>query len=129
MLQFKNEKFIASFIDGHIIYIEVNDFEIFELEDLLMLRKWIEENIKERLLFNLFRFGNGSSISKEMREYAASSEGATLTIGTAILVKSFAQQLLIDYYLKFNKPLSPTRAFYKLEKAKEWIKTKVNDLQ
>lgn len=129
MTQLKVDKFTASHIEDHIIYVEVNDFEIFDIEDLLALRKWIEENIKEKLLFNLFEFGNGSSITKEIREYAASSEGATVTIGTAVIVKNFAQQLLADYYLKFNKPLYPTKAFYKKSQAIDWIRLKVKEHQ
>jgi hypothetical protein len=115
------EKYKVSLIEKHILLIEVNDFEIFEIEDLLVLRKWIIDSIPEKRLFNLFQFGIGSSLSKELREYAASNEGAQRTSGTAILVKNLAQQLLVDYYLKINKPIYPTRAFYKKEKAIEWI--------
>lgn len=128
-IQLKQERYTASYNNDHIISIEVFDFEIFGVDDLMQLRKWIEENIQEKILFNLFNFGNGSSISKEMREYAASSEGAKKTIGTAVLVKNFAQQLIVDYYLKFNKPLYPTKAFYIKEKAIEWINLKVIEYQ
>ena len=129
MIQLKNDKFSASFIEDHVIFIEMNDFKFFEIEDIFLVREWINENIEEKFLFNLFHFGNGSSVSKEAREYAASSDGAKKTIGTAIIVRNFAQQLVIDYYLKFNKPLYPTKAFYKKEKAIEWIKLKVIEYQ
>ena len=129
MIQLKNDKFSASFIEDHVIFIEMNDFKFFEIEDIFLVREWINENIEEKFLFNLFHFGNGSSVSKEAREYAASSDGAKKTIGTAIIVKNFAQQLVFDYYLKFNKPLCPTKAFYKKEKAIEWIKLKVIEYQ
>ena len=123
---FIDPKFKASFIEGHIIYIEVNDFEVYEVEDILKLRRWISENIKEKKLYNLFHFGVGSGISRETREYAAGTSGAELTLGTAVLVRNKAQELIIDYYLKMNKPDRPTKAFFKREDAIEWILKKIN---
>jgi hypothetical protein len=123
-----DKKFKVSLIEEFILFIELNDFEVFEVEDLLKIRNWINAKITNEKLFNLFQFGNGSSLSRELREYAASEDGAKRTLGTAILVKNLAQQLLIDYYLKFNKPKYPTKAFYKKEKAIEWIKNYINHL-
>jgi hypothetical protein len=126
--EFIDKKFKVTLIETYILLIEVGDFEVFEVEDLLKIRNWIKTELKSEKLFNLFQFGNGSSLSRELREYAASEEGAVRTIGTAILVKNLAQQLLIDYYLKFNKPIYPTKAFFKKEKAIEWIKQSMGDL-
>lgn len=128
MKEFIDKKFKVTLIETYILLIEVGDFEVFEVEDLLKIRNWIKTELKSEKLFNLFQFGNGSSLSRELREYAASEEGAVRTIGTAILVKNLAQQLLIDYYLKFNKPIYPTKAFFKKEKAIEWIKQSMGDL-
>ena len=124
--KFIDSKFKASFIEGHIIYIEVNDFEIFEAEDIFKLRKWVSENIKEKKLYNLFQFGVGSSVSKEAREISALKEESQVTIGMAIIVRNMAQQLIIDYYMKINKPERPTKAFFNYNNAVEWILKKVN---
>ncbi len=123
---FIDSKFKASFIEGHIIYIELNDFEIFEPEDILKLRHWISNDIKGKKLYNIFQFGNGSSISREARELAAKKEDGQVTLGTAIIVRNMAQQLIVDYYLKINKPERPTKAFFKYEKATAWVLNKIN---
>ena len=127
--QLFREKYTVTYIPKHVLHIEVNDFEVFKVNDLLDIRNWIQEEIEESKLFNLFQFGNGSSLSRELREYASKKEGAVRTIGTAILVRNLAQQLLIDYYLKINKPHYPTRAFYKKEKAIEWIDDYIKNLK
>ena len=57
--------------------------------------------------------------------YSSSPEGNVLTIGSAILVKNLAQQLIIDYYIKFNKPVYPTKVFYKKDKAVKWIEGQI----
>jgi len=126
--EFIDKKFKVTLIEAYILLIEVGDFEVFEVEDLLKIRNWINTEINSEKIFNLFQFGNGSSLSRELREYAASEEGAIRTVGTAIIVKNLAQQLLIDYYLKFNRPTYPTKAFFKKEKAIEWIKESMADL-
>lgn len=124
--QLFKEKYTVTYMPRHILFIEVNDFMVFKVNDLLEIRNWIQKEITESKLFNLFQFGNGSSLSRELREFAAKKEGAIRTIGTAILVRNLAQQLLIDYYLKINKPHYPTRAFYKKDKAIEWINDYIN---
>jgi len=124
--KFIDPKFKASFIEGHIIYIELNDFEIFETQDILKLRDWISKNIKEKKLYNIFQFGNGSSISREARELVAKKEDGQVTIGTAIIVRNMAQQLIVDYFIKINKPERPAKAFFKYDKAEAWVLNKVN---
>ncbi len=122
-IEYINEKFRVTLIEDQILNIKMNDFEIFEVEDLLEIRNWMKTSIGQKMLFKFFEFGNGSSISRGFREYAASEKGAVNTIGLAFLVSNFAQQITIDYYLKFNKPSYPTQAFYKRSEAIDWIKT------
>lgn len=117
-----SENFECELIDKHIIYIFIKDFMELEKEDILRMQNWLSKQTKEKRIFNLIQFGNGSSASREAREYAASPEGNKNTVGSALIVKNLAQQLIIDYYLKFNHPIKPTQSFYKKDKAISWIK-------
>lgn len=118
---FEREKFKLSFINNSILMIDIIDFTEIELEDIHEIRNWVKENSAKKKLFKIFNFGNGSTVSKELREFTSSEEASENTIAVAILVRSLAQQLLLDYYLKFNRPFIPTRAFSKKEKAIKWI--------
>jgi hypothetical protein len=120
-LRFESANYIVSIVDKHIIQIEIRDFMEFEKEDIVEMMDWIGKTSTEKKLVNLIMFGNGSTASREAREFAASPEGNKLTMGSALIVKNLAQQLIIDYYMKFNYPMNPTRAFYKVEKAKKWL--------
>ncbi len=59
----------------------------------------------------------------DAREYAASPDGNKYTIAGALVVKSLAQKLLGNAYIKVNKPTTPTALFNDEEKAIEWLKT------
>ena len=71
---------------------------------------------------NMFQFGHGATVDQDAREYASTKQANIRSNGSAILVKNFAQQLIGDYYLKFNHPRYPTKVFYKKEKALAWIR-------
>jgi hypothetical protein len=120
-ISFESDNYIVSIVDHHIVQIEIKDFMELEKEDIINMKNWVSSQTQEAKLVNLILFGNGSSASREAREYASSPEGNDITIGSALIVKNLAQQLIIDYYIKFNRPMYPTRAFYNKEKAIAWI--------
>lgn len=59
----------------------------------------------------------------DAREYAASPDGNKYTIAGAIVVKSLAQKILGNAYIKVNKPTTPTALFNDEEKAIDWLRT------
>jgi hypothetical protein len=118
---FDSEHFTITLIEKHILYIFIKDFMELQKEDIVLMQGWVMKNTNKQKLINLTQLGIGTVISREAREYAASEEGNILTIGTAVVVKNLAQGLLLNYYIKFNRPIKPTRAFYNKEKAMLWI--------
>ena len=128
-IEFEEENYSISIVDDYILDIKINDFMEIQKEDLISMQRWVRENTSESNLINFVQFGNGSTATREAREYAASPEGNAITIGSAILVKNLAQQLIIDYYLKFNNPLQPTKVFYKKANAEKWMKSLLESVQ
>ena len=119
--QYTEENFTIKIVDDLILSISIHDFKELTKDDIISMQDWVRSISERRDYVNLIQFGNGSSATREAREFAASSNGNTLTQGSALLVRNLAQQLIIDYYIKFNHPLKPTKSFYKREKALEWI--------
>lgn len=60
-------------------------------------------------------------VSAEARQFAASKEASTNRIAEAILVSSVASRLTANFYIKFNKPSTPTRIFNDEAKALAWL--------
>lgn len=57
----------------------------------------------------------------DAREFSASEEGLRYTIGDALVAYSLAHKILINFYLKFNKPRKPSKAFTNEADAIQWL--------
>jgi len=71
--------------------------------------------------YNIYEFSSFSEMDPEVREWCATTSGNNYTYVDAIVISNFAQKLIADFYLKFNKPPMPTKIFKSKEKALEWI--------
>ena len=69
---------------------------------------------------NIYHFDSFSDVEPETREWAADRSGNKYTISDAIVIGSMSQKIITDFYLKFNKPVRPTKIFYSLEKSVSW---------
>ena len=57
----------------------------------------------------------------ESRDFSASLEGLKYTIADAMVVRNLGQKILVSFYLKFNKPPKPSKAFSTELQAMEWL--------
>jgi len=71
--------------------------------------------------YNIYEFESFAEMDPEVREWSANTSGNHYTYVDAIVISNFAQKLVADFYLKFNKPPMPTKIFKSKEKALEWI--------
>lgn len=55
------------------------------------------------------------------REFSSSDEGLQYTIADAMVVTSMAHKILVSFYLKFNKPKKPSKAFDNETEAMAWL--------
>jgi len=60
-------------------------------------------------------------LSKDGAAYAASEQGVSYTLANAVLIDSLAKKIIFNFFLKFNKPLAPTKGFRTREDAFEWL--------
>jgi hypothetical protein len=57
----------------------------------------------------------------EAREESAGEAGMRYTLADAFVAKTLAQKLMVNFYLKFNKPGKPSKAFSSEEDALSWL--------
>ena len=62
------------------------------------------------------------SITREAREYYAGKETANAVSAMAVLMGSPVSRTLGNFFMRLNKPLSPTRLFTSETEALEWLK-------
>jgi hypothetical protein len=67
------------------------------------------------------------SVSNEGREFASSPEGVKFTLANALLIDSLPKKILFNFFVKFNKPIAPTKGFTTKEEAFNWLLLKSNE--
>ena len=114
--------FVAELYENSIIEVKWNS-EIKEIskQHLVALTKAVKTLGKEqkmRIYINTYDF---LSINKEGRDYSTTPAAEKYTLANAILIDSLAKKILFNFYLKFNKPKVPLRAFQLKSQAFEWL--------
>lgn len=66
-------------------------------------------------------------VSNEGREFASSPEGVRFTLANAVLIDSLPKKILFNFFVKFNKPIAPTKGFTTKEDTFNWLLLKSNE--
>jgi len=97
-----------------------NDNFLITINDISEVLQWVDSLGDEKYL-NLFEGGYNTDFDSIVREYASSSNENKHTIADAIVVKTPAQQMVANFYVKFNKPHMPTEVFENRQDAIHWL--------
>ncbi len=92
-------------------------------EDTVKMIEYIGEIGEGKKFLILITTGEFSLVDKEAREFGATEAGNRYTLAAAIVVKSLAQKLLGNAYIKVNKPSAPNKLFTDQQKAIDWLGT------
>lgn len=71
--------------------------------------------------YNLFEFEPHVDVEPEVRTWASAPSGNKNTIADALLISSLPHKLMANFYMKFNKPVKPTKIFNSRDKAVQWL--------
>jgi len=117
---FENEH-IKTFIENGVLYMEYKQSEILTLEV-------VKEAITERLkiannvvlpIFVDFRKPHGAT--KEAKVYLSSDKGVEGLSACAIIINSLMGMVAFNFYMEFERPPRPIKAFVHKEKALLWL--------
>lgn len=67
-------------------------------------------------------FGKYTEATKGAREFSASPRGLKHSLVEAYVLSSLPHRLLLNFYIKFNKPPVPTKFFRTKQEAVTWIR-------
>ncbi|MBK6984503.1 MAG: hypothetical protein IPH32_07000 [Bacteroidetes bacterium] len=107
--------------DDGIIELYANDHHVYIIEDVKENVKAFGELTGNEKVPVLIIGGSFSSLDDQTREFMATEESLKYSKAEAFLITSLAQKILINFYIKFNKPLVPTRVFTDKEEAIKWL--------
>ncbi|MCB9189653.1 MAG: hypothetical protein H6598_08540 [Flavobacteriales bacterium] len=92
-----------------------------DIRDVEEVMVWVDKIGSGRLFLNLYEGAYNTDLSPEVREFAASSDNNKYTISDAMVISSQAHVLVTNFYVKFNKPVKPTRIFTHRDEAIAWL--------
>lgn len=113
----------VEFWDNDIIFIKLKDKIQVELEDsqkqyLFLKSKY--DGINKHII--LVETGIDTSISKEAREFASKPESNAMTQATAVIVKSLAHRIIINFLIKIiHQQTMKMKMFDDKQKAIDWL--------
>lgn len=113
----------VEFWSNGIIYIRIDDNAEIQLEDSQAQYKFLLERYngvdKHRVLVEPGRY---TSISKEAREFSQKPEVNAMTLATAVIVRSLAQRIVINFMISvIHQQTMKMRMFESKEKAIDWL--------
>lgn len=70
-------------------------------------------------------FRSNVSSSHEARSYGAKNEYMHQHIAYGLVAKSLAEKLLVNFFIRFNKPDVPSRLFTLMQSCENWVNIKI----
>ncbi len=108
-------------LENSIIKIDMSSSSIIGLDKCEKTTKAIGELTDQKQALILMIAGNTTNYTSEARDFSASDAGSIYTIADAMIVKNLAQNIMVSFYLKINKPIRPTKAFNYEGDAINWL--------
>lgn len=102
------------------IYMHPTTIEV-DKEQLMLLTDALAEIAGKKKLPLYIKASDFMGMSKEAGVYATLPEVNRSTLASAVLIESLAAKLLLNFYLKINKPTVPTKGFNDKESAFIWL--------
>ncbi len=110
----------------NLILVTLKDNSAIEVEDIIEIKAANSKLTKGTDYGVIMDSGNFTSISAEARNLTATKEMEGKRIAMSIVINSLSQRLIVNFFLKINKPLVPTKSFSNEAEAREWIEAIIN---
>ena len=110
-----------SFKDG-ILYVEILEYA--DLDEKTLTEQFETRNklIGDREFTVLVDARKNHNATREGREFMAKSDNPNRK-ALAIMTNNLAVKLIANFYIKINKPKTPTKLFNDIKEAEKWLKT------
>ena len=116
---------LIEFWDNGIIFIKLEDNVQVEYEDSKNQHRFLKkkyDGINKHII--MVETGIDTAISKEAREFSTKPETNEMTKATAVIVKSLAHRLVINFIINFtHQQTMKMRMFDNKKKAIDWLLT------
>lgn len=117
------EMFTVHFLDNGIVHVEVAGDSLIDTAHIKAQHDFLASRYDQKNKFCiLVESGYDSTLTKEAREYSALPETNAMTLATAVVVKSLAERLIINFIINLtSRQAMKIRLFDTREKAMKWL--------
>lgn len=108
--------------DLKMLMVRYHQGETIDLEKGKKLVEMVYPHIKAGLLLGITdATAPYLQISRETREYYSNNKSMQITRAHAVVVNDLHTRLLVNFFIRFDKPVIPVRLFTSFEKAIDWL--------
>ena len=127
MPDYSNSKYEITIVAERIF--KVTPFEGIELDanDVYEMRKLYLNFSEGRPFAVLLDAANNFTPTDKARELLATKEFAEKRVAAAFVTRTLANKIVGNFFIKFNRPVSPTKLFTDEIAALEWLKEQMNN--
>jgi len=121
-----NKNYKLQLFGTNILYLEYFDKAEITLEVIKEMNERGMELVKRKPFYTVVDLRNMyGNMTDDAKEFAAKDKEVNkLRICESILVNSLPIKILVDGYLKFNRPISPSKVFSRLHSCAIWMESK-----
>ena len=123
------DKYSVTMITETIFRLKMAEGMEMELEDVIQVRSTFLNYSKGKKFMVLFDANNFFSISPEARELIASEEYTRDRVATAFVTDQLSGRLLCNFFIKYNRPATPTKVFTDESSAYSWLQAQMEKAQ
>ncbi len=120
-----HNKFKVESLGNSIMRVTVCDDIELEIQDAKDMRNMLVNLSSNEKYCVLLDATNPFTVSPEARALIAGKEFSSERIAAAFVITSLANMLIGNFFIKVNKPSSPTKIFSTEENAFQWLKAEV----
>ena len=121
MRRIKTDKAEITFDGEYLVRIQLFENADLDGPDILAINKAKFELIGERKHVVLFVPSIFSNMTADARKVSATSEVNRNSLAKAIIVLSPHQRIIVNFFIKFNRPPAPTSVFTNDKDALVWL--------
>lgn len=117
------EMFTIHFLDNGIVHVQVAGDTVVDVKHIKAQFDFLKSRYDQKNKFSiLVESGYDSTLTKEAREYSSLPETNVMTLATAVVVKSLAERLIINFIINItSRQAMKIRLFDNRDKAMKWL--------
>lgn len=113
----------VQYLNEDTLHIDIKADETFEKSDAEELIEAAFKIGHGKKFKNLIIIGEYTLADTEAIKLACSEEGSRYKLADAFVIHTPSQKFLANIYMRFFKPIRPTKFFSERSKAEEWLKS------